>query len=77
MKTRKTTKKDKRIFWAGALAGIIGGFVGNLYAGYLFRFSDDITNKRSILVNLTGTIIYTLIFFSIIYFANKQININK
>lgn len=77
MPKQKTTKKERRIFWSGALTGIVGGIIGNLFVGYLFRLSDNITNHKNLLVDLSGTIFFTLLFFAVLFFINKQIKLNK
>lgn len=77
MPKQKVTKKEKRIFWSGALTGIVGGFIGSLLIGYLFRLSDDIINHKNGLVDILGVILFTSIFFAILFFINKQIKLNK
>ncbi|HTZ42155.1 MAG TPA: hypothetical protein VMC07_03045 [Candidatus Omnitrophota bacterium] len=77
MAQQKVTNKEKKIFWAGVSAGLIGGLVGNIYTGYLFAFSNDIKSKINPLTDAIGVLILTIIFFGILFFINYQINKKK
>ena len=74
---QKIIKKENRIFWSAILAGVVGGFIGNLYAGYLFRLENSIINHKPLFVDSLGVILFTIIFFALIYFIIKQISVNK
>lgn len=68
----KISKKERRIFWVGILAGMVGGITGNLLVGYIFEWY----NKPSY-INLIGVIVFTLIFLGLLIWINKQIIKNK
>jgi len=68
----KITKKEKRFFWVGLSAGIVGSFVTNILTNYIFEFKNEPT-----LINLLGMLIFTLIFFILLVYLNKQIKKNK
>lgn len=68
MKNYKLTKKDKIIFWIGASTGIVGGLIGNVWAGYFFKFSDSKS-----WIDCLGVIIFTVILFGLLLYINKQI----
>lgn len=71
------TRKEKRVFWLGALVGIVGGFVGNMLEGYLFNFTDALNPKNLWYIDLTGVVVFTALFFAILFFINKQVLSNK
>ncbi len=70
--TKKINKKDKGIFWVGALTGIVGGLTGNLWAGYFFELSNNPN-----WVNFFAVIIFTIILFGLLFYINNQIKKNK
>ncbi len=46
-------------FWFGLLIGILGGVLGNLYVGAIFRWIDNLNS----LPDMAGVIILTILFF--------------
>ena len=69
--TIKFEKKEKVIFWSAILAGMAGGIIGNILVGYIFSFRDNPT-----LINSIGVIIFTAIFFGLIFFVRNKIKQN-
>lgn len=61
-KKSEFTKKEMLLFWNAILAGMVGGLIGNILVSYIFNFS-----KTPTWVNLAGVIIFTAIFFWIIF----------
>lgn len=68
----KFCKKEKLMFWSGALVGIVGGFIGNILSSYMFQFS-----KKPNLIDAIAVILFTIIFLTILFFINKQIKKNS
>ncbi len=70
MPKQKITKKEKKIFWFGALLGIAGGIIGNILVSSAFTL---ITNSCQNWICYVGTTALMIVSFGIfVIMINKM-----
>ena len=65
----KFNKKEKVMFWSGISIGIIGGVIGNLWAGSYFDWVNNVFDW----VRLITFIIFSLLLLGALLFIKKTI----
>ncbi len=72
MSKQKLSQKEKNIFFAALLGGIVGGLLANFLVTSLFRFFDNRNLNNAVIVFLT-----LIFFFGFLIFLYTQIKPNK
>ena len=72
MPKQKTTQKEKNIFFAALLGGILGGAIANFFVSSVYRTIDKPTY-----INFIITILLGLVFLGICLLLFKQIKKDK
>ena len=63
MTKQKITQKEKNIFFAGLLGGIVGGLLANFVVSSLFRFFDNKNLNNAIMAFLTLVFFFSFLIF--------------